>query len=119
MQLIDDVSDYVATFGIADISAYQYRNSVRCFGEYLRRPAVRRDLVTQSVNRWLRSLDRSPKTIKNRLRGITPVWNWLADRGLVERYDAREIARIRVPKKPPVAWSIESVNQLLLSLIHI
>lgn len=110
-----DVERYITTSGIGRLTALQYRKSVSCYSEYLTRPARRPDLVEDRVNSWLTFIadGLAPCTTRNRKRGITALWNWLATRGDVAFYNPRALRRIRVPKKPPAAWTIQQVRQLL------
>jgi integrase len=113
--LLADVERYCLAAGIEPITAYQYRRSVRCLSEYLGRPALRSDLNESTINRWLESVaQRCPDcTTRNRKRGITPVWNWLAQTGAVPFYNSRALRKVKVEKRPPRAWSIAQVQQLL------
>lgn len=110
-----DVEHYVDHAGIAKQTADQYRRAVRFFGEFLARPATRPDLTETSVNAWLSDLStkRSPTTVKNNQRGITPVWNWLAGQQLVPAYNYRRMRRIRIAPKPVTAWSVDNIRALL------
>lgn len=113
--LINDVADYCDFAGIEDGTAGCYRRSARCFSDFLNRPATRDDLSERLVNKWLAYVAsrRAPKTVLGRKRGITPVWNWLADRGLANRYNPTALRRIKVEHKPVVAWSTGDVRALI------
>ena len=113
--LANDVDRYCLAAGIQHVTALQYRKSETSFSAFLRRPAVREDLTEEIVNRWLGEVRKtwSACTARNRKRGITPVWNWLAQTGAVPFYNPRALMKIRVPKTPPRPWSIEQVGQLL------
>lgn len=110
-----DVEDYCAFAGIERRTAEQYRLTVRCYGEHLGRPATRPDLDSRLVNRWLAAVAEkwSACTARNRKRGLTPVWNWLAEQNLVPHYNPRSLRKIRVPSKPVQAWSLPNVQALL------
>lgn len=112
--LCDDVEQYVDYAAIEYVTAIQYRKSVSCYSEFLRRDAMRSDLVEAKVNKWLASKTKlAPCTIRNRKRGLTPVWNWLSERGLVAFYNSRALRRTKIKQKPVVAWSIPQVQQLI------
>ncbi len=115
MILIEAVAEYCDSSGIEKITAQQYERSVNCFGAFLGRPALIEDLVTQQVNRWLRVIGESKSacTVRNRLRGLTPVWNWLAMQGKVAFYNPRSIRKVKVTKNAPKAWSLGQIEALL------
>ena len=116
MQMLsNDVEDYCAFAGIERITADGYRRSERCFSRYLKKSAERADLIEANVNRWLGVLSeiKSPKTVQNRKRGLTPVWNWLASQGLASRYNPNALRRIRCENKPVSAWAVSNVQALL------
>ncbi|MEO1619311.1 MAG: hypothetical protein AAFV88_25985, partial [Planctomycetota bacterium] len=115
--LLEDVDRYCLAAGIEKITADQYRRSVQSFSAFLDRPAMRSDLNENSVNRWLEwvSKRRSACTALNQKRGLTPVWNWLAQLGAVAFYNPRALRKIKVAKGAPVAWSVAGVGQLLMA----
>lgn len=115
MILNEAVLEYCDSAGIEKITAQQYVRSVACYARFLGRPAVIEDLVTQQVNRWLRVIGESKSacTVRNRLRGLTPVWNWLAMQGKVAFYNPRAIRKVKVTKNAPKAWSIDQIECLL------
>ena len=114
-QLRDDVENYCDFASIERITADGYRRSEKCFSRHLDRPATRHDLSAVAVNRWLSSLQgtKSPKTILNRKRGLTPVWNWLATQGFVDNYNPLQLKKIKVTQKSVAAWSTADVRALL------
>ncbi len=113
--LVDDVINYCDFAGIEPITAQGYQRSERCFSLHLHKPAERSDLTEPNVNRWLKDLakTKASKTVQNRKRGLTPVWNWLANQGLCARYNPNVLRRIRCENQPVAAWSIANVRALL------
>lgn len=115
MHLADDVETLIAERSICEGTQNQYRRSVRCYSEFLGKPAERGHLVEPSINRWLMSVEkkRSPETVLGRKRGITAVWNWLAEQQLVPHYNPNRLRRIKTPEHVPKAWSLDNERALL------
>jgi site-specific recombinase XerD len=113
--LIEDVAEYVSFAAIEPVTEGQYFRSVRCFSDFLKRPATRDDLNEKPVNAWLAhlSLTLSVFTVNGRKRGITPVWNWLARENKASWYNPRALRKTKLMYPPVRAWSIEQVQQLL------
>jgi integrase len=115
MLLLKDVENLIAERSICDGTQNQYRRSVRCYSDFLGQPAERSNLVETSINRWLMSVEktRAPETVLGRKRGITAVWNWLAEQHLVDHYNPNRLRKIKTPEHVPKAWSIDNVKALL------
>jgi integrase len=113
--LIDDVETLIAERPICVGTQNQYRRSVRCYSDFLAKPADRPDLQEPAINRWLISLEKSkaPETVKGRKAGITAVWNWLAEQNAVPHYNPNRLRKIKLVDKIPKAWSLENVQALL------
>lgn len=113
--LLADVAAMSLESAIDPTTEEQYAIAIRCYGRYLGHTARREDLDETKVNKWIRSLEgtKSPTTIHNRKRGITPVWNWLALQNLVPYYNPRRLRRTRKQYGPVRAWSFTNVQALL------
>lgn len=113
--LLADLETLVLESAIEESTESQYDVAIRCYGLFLGRCATREDLDEKTINRWLKSLSNrlGPTTIHNRKRGITRVWNWLADQGEVEYYHPRRLRRTRMVTRPVRAWSVDNIQRLL------
>ena len=115
MLLIEDLDTMILERQLDPGTEANYRRNINAFGAYLGRPAERSDLSERTVNEWLRSLEAKykPPTVLGNKRGITVLWNWLVSTGQVQPYHASRLRKIRLNRKPPVAWSIPNVVYLL------
>lgn len=114
MFLVALLADQLAERPVAKITEEQYGRAVRCYSQFLGRPASVADLETGRANEWLASVAQraAPRTILNRKRGLTAVWNYATDRGLAPAYESRRLRRVRIPRGVVEAWSIEQVEAL-------
>jgi len=108
------LEELVAERPVKTITEEQYSRSVRCFSEFLGRPASVADLTPKSFNEWLAKVARTaqPRTVLNRKRGLTPVWNYATERGLAASYESRRLRRVTVPQSIVEAWSVDQVEAL-------
>lgn len=92
-----------------------YRRSIRFYSHWLGHPATIADLVEIQINRWLKSMEdaKASRTVLGHKRAITVLWNWLADRNLIKRYETRRLRQIKPPPLVPTAWSLSNVKALL------
>jgi integrase len=113
--LLADCRDMNLERPVAPLTAANYERSVRYFGEFLGRPATRSDLVERVINQWLATIAavKSSATVLGHKRGVTVLWNWLADQNLVGPYDSRRLRRCTVSIAPPRSWSVDQVRALL------
>lgn len=113
--LIDDLNALTSERQLDHGTEANYRRAIRNYSTFLGHPALRADLTEAQVNAWLKHLETQykPPTVIGHKRGITVLWNWLASRNEVPHYNQNRMRRIRVPRKPPVAWSIQNVIALL------
>lgn len=92
----------------------QYRKSNQCFGEFLGHPATTEDLVESRINAWLASLTKiSTTTVHNRKRGMTAIWNYAAERGLVRYYDQRRLRKTKAAPLVVMARNVADIRTLL------
>lgn len=110
-----DVEDLISERPLCTGTQNQYRRSVKCFSNYLARPAIRCDLQEQIVNRWLTTIENTmkPETVRGRKAGITAIWNWLADRGCLPGYNPNRLRKVRRSISVPRAWTADNVRLLL------
>lgn len=105
---------------IESITEGQYRRSIASFSNHLGRQAEISDLNVATVNQWLRSMELagtlSHQTIHNRKRGLTPLWNYAADRGWSAGYEARRLRRIKVADPIVIPWTTSQLRQLLVAV---
>ncbi len=108
------LDELVAERPVQKITADQYGRSLRCFSSFLNREAVIADLRAELVNQWLASVAKtaSPRTVLNRKRGLTPIWNYASERGLAVAYETRRLRRVSVPKSIVSAWTVGQLDSL-------
>ena len=117
MFLAEVLDEVMLQRDLQPITEAQYRKSIECFSAFLQRPAEVTDLNYNSINNWLKSLKQEfePVTIRNRKRGITVVWNYLADLGKVEHLQSRRLFCPKVVDKPVVSWTLSEFDKLVLA----
>lgn len=108
------LEELVAERPVKTITEEQYARSIRCFSGFLGRPASVADLIPKSFNEWLARVAKTaqPRTVLNRKRGLTPVWNYATERGLAASYESRRLRRVTVPQSIVEAWSVDQVEAL-------
>lgn len=114
MLLATLLAELVAERPVKAITEAQYARSVRCFSAFLGRPASVADLTPKSFNEWLAQVAKAaqPRTVLNRKRGLTPIWNYATERGLAASYESRRLRRVTVPQSIVEAWSVDQVEAL-------
>lgn len=113
--LMSDVESLILERQLDKGTEDQYRRTIRFYSAWLGHTATRQDLDEKLINAWLREVEqtRSASTALYRKRGLTAVWNFLADQSLVRSYNGNRLRRISVRLAPPQAWSIPNVRALL------
>ena len=111
MQVLDQV---MMERDLESITEAQYRKSIEHYSEHLGRAAELTDLRYEAINLWLKSLKGKldPTTIVNRKKGLTVVWNHLAELGQIEHYHARRLFCPKVLAKPVVSWTLSDFEAL-------
>ncbi|AMV34590.1 hypothetical protein VN12_20870 [Pirellula sp. SH-Sr6A] len=71
---------------------------------------INQTVANQFVD-WLKSRPISPATQHTRRRGFVVLWKAAYDKGLCPVYD--ECRKIKVPKRAPRAWHIDSIRKLM------
>lgn len=114
MLLATLLCELVAERPVEAITEAQYDRSVRCFSSFLARPATIADLKPELVNQWLATVAKTaaPRTVLNRKRGLTPIWNYASERQLAPAYETRRLRRVTVPQSIVEAWSVDQVDAL-------
>jgi len=115
MRLKDTLNELLNERDLKPITEKQYCTSIKCYSEFLGREAEVKDLQYTQLNDWLKSLKGrfQPTTIANRKKGISVVWNHLAEKGIVASYEPK---RVFCPKKatsPVVSWTLDEFYVLL------
>jgi integrase len=115
MPLLKDLEELLLQKTVCKDTANQYRKSIRCFSEFLKRTASRRDLKEPTINRWLAAISRftTPETLRGRKTGLMVLWNWLALIGKTPAAQPSKLRKVARKHRPPVAWSIPQVRTLL------
>ncbi len=105
MQVLDQI---MMERDLEKITESQYRKSIEHYSAFLGRPAEIADLSYSQINAWLKSLkdDLDSTTIVNRKKGLTVVWNHLAEIGKIEHYHSRRLFSPKVEVKPVVSWTL-------------
>lgn len=115
MFLVEALDQVVMERDLAKITEGQYRKSISEYSRHLGRMAELSDLNYPKINAWLKSLKGrlQPPTIVNRKKGITVVWNHLAELGVIEHYHSRRLFSPKTDVKPVVSWTIDEFKKLL------
>ena len=115
MFLIEALDQVVMERDLAEITEGQYRKSISEYSTHLGRMAELSDLSYHSINTWLKSMKGTlePLTIAGRKKGITVVWNHLAELGKIEHYHSRRLFSPKTATKPVVSWTIDDFKILL------
>ena len=115
MLLINALDQVVMERDLEKITEGQYRKSIAEYSTYLGRGAELSDLNYPKINEWLKSMKGrlQPQTIANRKKGITVVWNHLAELGKIEHYHSRRLFSPKPNPKPVVSWTIDDFKILL------
>lgn len=121
MFLIDVLDQVMMERDLAKITEGQYRKSINEYSDYLGRKAEVSDLSYPAINKWLKSLKGrlEPVTIVNRKKGITVVWNHLAETGKAEFYQPRRLFSPKVEDEPVIAWTVEEFAILLRAASYV
>lgn len=92
----------------------QYQISVDLFDRWSGGPVALSDLDEMAVSEWLRdlALTRSPSTCRSKRTQIVALWRAAADDGLCDP-PRRRIRSVRVPWRPPVAFTYDEVRRLV------
>jgi integrase len=114
-RLIDTLNQVLTERDLASITEQQYRKAIADYSQFLGHDATETDLDYSQINAWLRSLkpNLAPQTIRNRKKGISVVWNHLAEKGLAEYYQSRRVFSPKVVAKPVVSWTLSDYGLLI------
>jgi hypothetical protein len=112
MQVLDQV---MMERDLENITENQYRKSIEHYSEFLGHVAEIEDLCYALINSWLKSLKGKfdATTICNRKKGLTVVWNHLAELGKIEHYHAKRLFAPKVQPKPVVSWTLDDFQLLV------
>jgi site-specific recombinase XerD len=115
MLLINVLDQVMMERDLQPITESQYRKAITEYSSFLGRAATVSDLCYTEINRWLKSMKGTldPVTIVNRKKGLTVVWNYLAELGQTEYYHSKRLFTPKVPPKPVVSWSIRDFDILV------
>jgi hypothetical protein len=96
-------------------SISQLRWTVRAFSKHLGHEATVADLTADAINAHLKALrdaGRQPSTVRGRRINLVTLWKFARKTHyLAERPTG--VRKIKVPRKPPSAWTQEQVQHLL------
>lgn len=94
----------------------QYEIAVRLFERWSGGPVALSALDPLKVSEWLRELSatRAPSTVRAKRVQVMALWRAAADEGLCLP-PSRRVRSVRVPWKPPVAWTHEEVGHLAIA----
>ena len=87
--------------------------SLRLFIAWLERDATAADLSDDSVNDWLRSLERThaPKSVKEFRGELLALWRWLSGQQICEH--PREVRRVRLGDPCPISWTEDEAVKII------
>jgi integrase len=110
---------YVAEYGLfhdcKPETLRQYAISVALFERWAGGPVPLEQLDAASVSAWIRDYSASgvaPNTVRSKRNHVVIMWRAASDDGLCD-LPTRRVRPVRVPWKPPVAWTLEEVDRLL------
>lgn len=112
---------YVADYGLFhDCKPETLRQcaiSVALFERWAGGPVPLEQMDAASVSAWVRDYAASgvaPNTVRSKRNHVCIMWRAAADDGLCD-LPTRRVRPVRCPWKPPVAWTREEVDQLLVA----
>jgi integrase len=112
---------YVADYGLfhdcKPETLRQYAISVRLFEQWAGGPVALEQLDAASVSAWIRDYAATgvaPNTVRSKRNHVVIMWRAASDEGLCE-LPTRRVRPVRCPWKPPVAWTLEEVERLLVA----
>jgi integrase len=115
------LGEYVRDYGLfhdcRPETLRQYAISVGLFERWAGGPVLLTNLDAASVSEWIRDYAASgvaPNTVRSKRNHVCIMWRAAADDGLCE-LPTRRVRPVRCPWKPPVAWTLEEVDQLLVA----
>ena len=90
----------------------QMRIAVRLLGQYIQGEPTLADLTKPTLLAWMRWLTkgRAPATVNSKRRAILCLWNAAADQDLCP--PPPKIAKLKEPRRIPVAWTLPEVERL-------
>lgn len=115
MQLAEQLEAMCLERSLEVETEQNYKRSLKFFSTWLGHQATISDLDEVTISRWLKSMDgnKASRTILGHKRSLTNIWNWMADRGLIRRYEVRRLRTVAIEPVIPNAWSKENVRRLL------
>jgi integrase len=117
----DSLGEYVLNYGLyhdcKPETLRQYAISVGLFERWAGGPVPLTSLDAASVSEWIRDYAASgvaPNTVRSKRNHVLIMWRSAADDGHCE-LPTRRVRPVRVPWRPPVAWTREEVDRLLVA----
>lgn len=111
------LSDYATSYLLSRDVCADYARLIRTYiarlDSWLGHPATI-DLDADTINRWLIHVSASglaPKTVRGHRQAVITLLRAAEEDGL--RGPLGRVRRPKVPRKPPVAWSVDEVRRLL------
>jgi len=107
-------ADYaVRRLGLSQSSLEQLETAVRRFDDWAKHPVRLAELSTLFVTRFLRdySKQHAAATVNSKRRAIMSLWRAAHSLGMAPQPD--EVPTIKEPRRLPVAWTVEQINQLV------
>jgi integrase len=115
------LGDYVAEYGLYHDckceTLRQYAISVGLYEKWAGGPVPLEQMDAASVSAWLRDYQASgvaPNTVRSKRNHVVIMWRAASDDGLCD-LPARRVRPVRCPWRPPVAWTLEEVDKLLVA----
>ena len=115
------LGEYVADYGLfhdcKPETLRQYAISVGLFERWAGGPVPLEQLDAASVSAWIRDYQATgvaPNTVRSKRNHVVIMWRAASDDGLCE-LPTRRVRPVRVPWKPPVAWTRDEVERLLVA----
>lgn len=115
MRLIDILDQVMMERDLAPCTEAQYAKSIVQYSSFLERDATILDFDYKSLNRWLRSMrpQLEPRTIRNKTKGISVVWNHYAREHNTDPYHPVKVYKPKLTPKPVKSWTLNEFRLLL------
>lgn len=111
----DQFAKYVRAHPLKTPTEKRMDLSIRVFSAWLQRDAVLSDLADDTVNEWLRSLEKTyaAKSIKGFRGDLLALWRWLAASPQRLCDPPTEIRKIKLGEPCPISWTDEEAAKIV------
>ncbi|MCL4205549.1 MAG: tyrosine-type recombinase/integrase [Pirellulaceae bacterium] len=115
MLLSEVLERYEVYRSIKPAGRYQIDRSIRIFSEWLGRPADTEDLTSDTVSKWVASMETAGRyaivSVREHRNRVLLMWRFAAKRGWSKPLD--DVRVISKPDPMPTSWTLDEVKRLL------